>query len=204
MSNKAFHRLEVTARREQLLEVGCELFASRPYDQVWIDHVAAQAGVSRGLLYHYFENKRGFLHAVVEHEMAAILTATEPDPRLAPPDALRDALDVYLDYVATHPHGYQTIFRGAASADSQVRAIINANLQRQEQRILTALTNDQPPNETLRLAIHGWIALVIATALDWLENPTLDAPAIRDLCINSLTGILTAGNHPLPTGPAQS
>src|SRR5664279_6506432 len=84
MSNKAFQRLEVTVRREQLLEVGCELFASRPYDEVWIDHVAVHAGVSRGLLYHYFGNKRGFLHAIVEHETAAILSATEPDPRLPP------------------------------------------------------------------------------------------------------------------------
>jgi AcrR family transcriptional regulator len=201
MSNKAFQRLEVTVRREQLLEVGCELFASRPYDEVWIDHVAAHAGVSRGLLYHYFGNKRGFLHAIVEHETAAILAATEPDPRLPPLQRLRAALDAYLDYITTHPHGYRAIFRGAASTDSQVRAIIDANLHRQERRILTALTDKQPPDETLRLAIHGWIALVIATALDWLENPTLDAPAIRDLCINSLTGILIAGNHPLPVAP---
>ena len=201
MSNKAFQRLKVTVRREQLLKVGCELFASRPYDEVSIDHVAAHAGVSPECSTTTLGDKRGFLHAMVEHETAAILAATKPDPRLPPLQRLRAALDAYLDYVTTHPHGYRAIFRGAASTDSQVRAIIDANLHRQERRILTALTDSSPPTKRCDSRCTGWIALVVTTALDWLENPTLDAPAIRDLCINSLTGILTAGDHPLPVAP---
>ncbi|MBO9534682.1 MAG: helix-turn-helix transcriptional regulator [Solirubrobacteraceae bacterium] len=66
MSNKSRQRLDVDARRAQLLTIGSELFASRPYDDVWIDHVAERADVSRGLLYHYFGSKRGLLHAVIE------------------------------------------------------------------------------------------------------------------------------------------
>ncbi|GGM38253.1 TetR family transcriptional regulator [Longimycelium tulufanense] len=187
--------MDVSARRHQLLEVGCELFASQPYDEVWIDHVAARAGVSRGLLYHYFGSKRDFLRAIVEHEAAALLAATEPDPDLPPPEQLRAALDGYLDYVANHPHGYRAIYRGTASTDAQVRTIIDNNLRQQEQRLLTALTYGESPSERLRLAIHGWIAFVVATCLDWLDNPTLDATAIRDLCADALTGILTTGNH---------
>lgn len=191
MSNKAFSRMDVDARRAQLLSVGCELFAGRPYDEVWIDHVAERAGVSRSLLYHYFENKRGLLRAIVEHETAAILEATEPDPQLPPVEQLRASLDAYFAYVATHPHGYRALFQGAPATDSEVRALVRANLDRQERRILSAVTTGAPP-ERLRLAVHGWLALVVAVALDWLDRPQIDAAAARDICLDALRGVLAA------------
>lgn len=184
--------MDVAARRAQLLSVGCELFASRPYDEVWIDHVAERAGVSRSLLYHYFENKRGLLHAIVEHETAAILEATEPDPQLPPVEQLRASLDAYFAYVATHPHGYRALFQGAPGADSEVRALVRANLERQEQRILSAVTTTGADPEHLRLAVHGWLALVVAVALDWLDRPGVDAATARDICLDALLGVLAA------------
>jgi AcrR family transcriptional regulator len=59
-------RLSTGERREQLLSVGARLFSESPYDDVWIEQVAEIAGVSRGLLYHYFPTKRDFFAAVVE------------------------------------------------------------------------------------------------------------------------------------------
>lgn len=190
MSNKSFSRMDVAERRAQLLSVGCELFATRPYDEVWIDHVADCAGVSRSLLYHYFENKRGFLRAIVERETAAILEATRPDPQLPPAEQLRASLDAYFEYVAAHPHGYRALFQGAPATDSEVRTLIRANLERQEQRILSAVTTTGAHAERLRLAVHGWLALVVAVALDWLDQPRVDAAVARDICEDALRGVL--------------
>jgi AcrR family transcriptional regulator len=50
-------RLSPERRREQLLQIGARLFAEHPYEDVWIEEVAELAGVSRGLLYHYFPTK---------------------------------------------------------------------------------------------------------------------------------------------------
>lgn len=180
------------ARRAQLLAIGSELFATNPYDDVWIDDVAAKADVSRGLLYHYFGSKRGFLHAVIEHETRAILAATTPDPSLAPDQRLQASIDGYLDYVSTHPHGYRAIFRGAVSADERVRELVDDNLRRQEQRILAAFSGDDEPSERLRLAIHGWLASLIAIVLDWLDRPTVDRAEIRDLAMSTLHASVAA------------
>ena len=65
-------RLSTAERREQLLSVGARLFSDGPYDEVRIERVAEIAGVSRGLLYHYFPNKRDFFAAVVERESERI------------------------------------------------------------------------------------------------------------------------------------
>ena len=69
-------RLSTGERREQLLSVGARLFSESPYDDVWIEQVAEIAGVSRGLLYHYFPTKREFFAAVVERESERMLAMT--------------------------------------------------------------------------------------------------------------------------------
>lgn len=190
MSNKPRQRLSVDERRAQLLAVGSELFASRPYDDVWVDDVAERAGVSRGLLYHYFGSKRGFLHAVIEHETQTILAATTPDPTLPPSRLLRASIEGYLDYVVARPHGYRALFRGAVSADEQVRELVEANLRRQEDRLLAALGGQD--DERLRLAIHGWLSFLIAIVLDWLDRPTVDREAIVDLAARTFSGAVAA------------
>jgi AcrR family transcriptional regulator len=52
------HRLKPQLRREQLLDAGAAMFAEKPYGDVMIQDIAAVAGVSRALMYHYFPTKR--------------------------------------------------------------------------------------------------------------------------------------------------
>ena len=80
-------RLSTDARREQLVALGVEMFSERPFDEVSIDDIAASAGISKGLLYHYFPSKRDFYVAVVRHSADEMQAVTETDPDLAPLDA---------------------------------------------------------------------------------------------------------------------
>src|SRR6266540_3357316 len=82
-------RLELDQRREELIEVGTDLFTKRHYEDVSIDEIATRAGVSRGLLYHYFPTKRDFFRAVVRAQAARMTQLTAPDPALEPIEQLR-------------------------------------------------------------------------------------------------------------------
>src|SRR5437879_6222914 len=57
-------RLSVDQRRAELLRIGMELFSTRAYEEIWVEEIAELAGISRGLLYHYFPTKRDFYVAV--------------------------------------------------------------------------------------------------------------------------------------------
>jgi AcrR family transcriptional regulator len=59
--------------RDRLLEVARQLFASRGYDAVGIQEIVDTAGVTKPTLYHYFQNKRGLLDAVLEHDFAGLI-----------------------------------------------------------------------------------------------------------------------------------
>jgi len=51
-------RLQIDERRKQLLELGIEVFSTQPYEEISIESLAEAAGISKGLLYHYFRGKR--------------------------------------------------------------------------------------------------------------------------------------------------
>src|SRR5436190_1545038 len=85
-------RLDLDARREQLMRIGLELFSTNSYDAVSIDEIAARAGISKGLLYHYFPSKREFYVAGVRAAAAQLREVVEPDRGLPPRERLRELL----------------------------------------------------------------------------------------------------------------
>src|SRR5256885_4812542 len=86
-------RLDLDARREQLMRVGLELFSTNSYDAVSIDEIAARAGISKGLLYHYFPSKREFYVAGVRAAAAQLREVVEPDPELPAAERLPVSLE---------------------------------------------------------------------------------------------------------------
>ena len=61
-------------RREQLLDIGRQLFAERGFDGTSIEEIAAQAGVSKPVVYEHFGGKEGLYAVVVDREMERLLT----------------------------------------------------------------------------------------------------------------------------------
>ncbi|MEU0216207.1 TetR/AcrR family transcriptional regulator [Streptomyces sp. NPDC006265] len=190
-------RLSTEERREQLLSVGARLFSESPYDDVWIEQVAEIAGVSRGLLYHYFPAKRDFFAAVVERESERMLRMTAAVPGVPVREQLSAGLETFLEYVQAHAHGYRAFHRADAAGDRAVRRVYQRALAAQEQQILAALAADPefgPAFEErpeVRLAVRGWLAFTTAVCLEWLRGTELGRGQVRELCTRALLGVLT-------------
>ncbi|MFE0106677.1 TetR/AcrR family transcriptional regulator [Streptomyces sp. NPDC059009] len=191
-------RLSSEERREQLLCVGSRLFASNPYDDVWIEQVAEIAGVSRGLLYHYFPTKRDFFAAVVRRESERMLRLTQAVPGIPVREQIGTGLDTFLGYVESHAEGFRAFHRAEAAGDPTVRAVYREGLDNQERQILealaaapeTAYADEELP--ALRLAVRGWLAFLVAVCLEWLERPEeLSRDEVREVCARALLGAIT-------------
>jgi AcrR family transcriptional regulator len=61
-------------RRQQLLDIGRRLFAERGFEGTSIEEVAAQAGVSKPVVYEHFGGKEGLYAVVVDREVERLLT----------------------------------------------------------------------------------------------------------------------------------
>ncbi|HSG17281.1 MAG TPA: TetR/AcrR family transcriptional regulator, partial [Anaerolineae bacterium] len=60
------------ATRTAIVEAAMTCFAQNGYAHTSIRQIAAQAGISTGLMYHYFESKEALLEAVFENCMAIL------------------------------------------------------------------------------------------------------------------------------------
>ncbi|MFH9011190.1 TetR/AcrR family transcriptional regulator [Streptomyces sp. NPDC017943] len=190
-------RLSTQERREQLLAVGARLFSDSPYDDVWIEQVAEIAGVSRGLLYHYFPTKRDFFAAVVERESERMLRMTAAVPGRPVREQLTEGLDTFLEYVREHAHGYRAFHRADAAGDQAVRRVYRRALAAQERQILAALAADPEfgpevgVRPEVRLAVRGWLAFTTAVCLEWLRGTEVSRDQVREVCARALLGVLT-------------
>jgi AcrR family transcriptional regulator len=192
-------RLDLDERRRQLVEIGLDLFSERAYDEIAIDDIAAQAGISKGLLYHYFPSKRDFYVEVIREAAGELAERTEPDSSLPPLERLTESIDAYLVHVEEHARGHATLLRGGIGADPEVRAIVDENRRISAQRILDAIADEGGElTPAVRLAVRGWIGFVEAVSLDWIEKREVSRDEVRALLVQTLGWAVTsaAGGAP--------
>ncbi len=67
------------SRRLQIMETALKLFATEGYGHSSISMLAKQAGISKGLMYNYFESKEALLAALIDHGMAEYVDLFDPN-----------------------------------------------------------------------------------------------------------------------------
>ena len=173
-------RMTPDSRREQLLELGVRLLSTRSVDELSIDMLAEEAGISRGLLYHYFGNKHDFHRAVVRKAADDLIRLTAPPTEGEPLERLARSLEAYVDYVVANYAGYTSLVRGAASGDETLRQTYEEARAVLTDRIFEApdaqggvLLDVLAVEDTAaaRLMVQGWSAMTEEVVLSWVRDP---------------------------------
>jgi AcrR family transcriptional regulator len=89
-SGRRSNRDRTEATRADLIRAARKLFTEKSYAETGTPEIVAEAGVTRGALYHHFADKQALFAAVVEQEAAAV--AAEIDEASPPSLSARDAL----------------------------------------------------------------------------------------------------------------
>ncbi|WP_131736880.1 TetR/AcrR family transcriptional regulator [Actinomadura roseirufa] len=194
-------RLSVDERREELIEAALQLFSTRPPEDISIDDVAAAAGASRALVYHYFGGKYELYLAALGSAAKQLSVLLEPPAEGRPLERLRISLERYFDFVESHAAGYTALLRGGpADRSGEVGEIVDGIRQLLLDRILHAL-GVESPQPILRITLRSWMAVVETAGLDWLERRDLTRPDLERLLVDHLVVMLhVAGRHDPTTG----
>jgi AcrR family transcriptional regulator len=178
--------------REEILDAARQLFVRLGYESTSMRAIAAKAGCSPGMLYHYFEDKPSIMARLVREtftKMRARLEAIRDDQ--GPPlDRLRRALRAYIDFGLENEHHYALLFMkgdltqddkapiltafiedGYATFDclrSLCRECIGARLLR------PAIQDHEELAQALWVSIHGLVSLQISSkTFNWIERSRL-------------------------------
>jgi AcrR family transcriptional regulator len=182
-------RLSPAQRRTQLLDLGVSLLATRSLDELTIDLLAEEAGISRGLLYHYFGTKHDFHEAVVRRAVDDLVEQTAPPAGGEPLDRLLASVAAYVDYVVANYEGYSSIVKAAQGGNDTLRQLYDDARTALTDRIFTAdaqgdLVADTP---AARLMVRGWSALSEELVLTWARDP---AGVSREELLRAVTAAL--------------
>lgn len=190
-------------KAERIVQAMRRSVASRGVAGSTFDHVAREAGVSRGLLHYYFGTKERLLAEVVRRDCALRMEtiAAHLEPASTPDDVLRVLLAELQEIVSSDPDLLTLLFElFTLGRRNPELAVEYAELQRRTRDQLASVLERKRDEGVLRLAAHpkdvADVLFAIADGMamrmvtepgrDWSDaialglqtlRPLLDAPA---------------------------
>jgi len=166
-------RLDPEVRREQILDAADRAFA-HPAGATF-EQVAAEAGVSRALVYNYFGDRDGLVTAVylrafdrLDQELAVAVDPEAPIDRRA-----HQVVTAYLTFAERNAGIWSLVGRSAAGRHPAVHHARQARFER------TAIAWGD--THEARAVVCGVVGSLEAVTLDWLEHQDLPLPEVADL-----------------------
>jgi AcrR family transcriptional regulator len=182
-----WQRLERDERREQILDCARRLFSERSYATVSTSEIAAEAGVARGLLHHYFGTKRELYLEVVRSLLRVPAT---PIPRADDGRGLEasigDAVDRWLEMVERN-QGMWLAAIGAQGLgiDPEVKEIVNDARERAAARLIDALGEGGAACAPgpLKAIVRAYGGMAEEASVEWLERGRLTREQVHALLV---------------------
>lgn len=186
-------RLDPSQRRRQLLAVAAELFRERGYSDVGLEDVAERAGVTRGLLHHYFGSKRALYLEVVEQG-----SKIPSGARFLPEGAtgsLADLIAVSVEQWLQLIEGAGGLWVGGAMASGLGEVDVGQLLDgaRDELVELMVVELPLPPDldrDRLRAALRAFAAFLRSATDEWLVRRSIDRAEVAVLIGSTLLTLI--------------
>lgn len=186
-----FNRLAPDERQAQILEAARRVFAALPYAAVSSADIAREAGVTRGLLHHYFGGKREVYIATVRSLQDELAGSIRTDRDLPLEEMVAANASSWLDRIADSRE-LTTAVLGAAETghDAEVAALLDETREAVVDRILLNHTGTSDHPEAVRLVIRSWLGLAEAASREWLRHGRATREQVHTLIVHSLLAIL--------------
>ena len=185
-------RLELDERRLQLLTLARSAFSAKSYDDVSIDELSQAAGVSKGLLYHYFPSKRELYVATIRAAAEQLWERTVPDPTLPPREQVFRGVDGYLRYVEENSAAFVALMQSGIGRDREVHDVVEGVRQKFIDVTLERMGLAEVP-PIIATLVRGWVGMVEAASLDWIESKSVPREELMRLLVKTLLYTLQIG-----------
>jgi AcrR family transcriptional regulator len=165
-------RMSGKERREQLLDIGRALFASKGFDGTSVEEIADKAGVSKPVVYEHFGGKEGLYAVVVDREVRRLLDRiTASLQGNHPRELLEQAAGALLDYVEKDTDGFRILVRDSPVASSSgTFASMISDIATQVEHVLAGEFKSRGYDPKLAgLYSQALVGMVALTGQWWLD-----------------------------------
>ncbi|MEU7409126.1 helix-turn-helix domain-containing protein [Streptomyces sp. NPDC042638] len=182
-------------RERQIIDVAVEEFGTHGYAGVSVAAVARRAGISKPLVYSYFDTKDGLYLACV-HRVGALLVdaVAAARSRSGSTDHALDTLHAIFATVERHRHAWSVLYDPALPPDGELRDAVRRFRGRLAAmgaagaaRLLTGAGHDDPLDHQLLNEV--WQYAVTAVMRWWSDHPDQSAAEMTARCARLLTAL---------------
>jgi AcrR family transcriptional regulator len=181
-------------RRQQLLDIGRRLFAERGFEGTSIEEIAAQAGVSKPVVYEHFGGKEGLYAVVVDREVERLtaITMTLLDGKQSRPKFEAAAVTL-LRYIEDNADGFRILVRDSSpGATTGTYGTLLSDIAGQVEYIMADFLKSRGRDPKLApMYSQMLVGMVAFTGQWWLDarKPKLEQVATNliDLAWNGLS-----------------
>lgn len=181
-------RMRRAERHDQILAAATRAFARSGFAATGLDDVAAEAGVSRVILYRHFESKTDLYRAVLDHACARLIAAVGRD------EYTPGSVNALLDAAAEDPDGFRLLFHHAAR-EPEFRAEVDA-LRASSVEIAGRYFEELIPGSAWATwATHLTPTVAIEAVIAWLDAGQPDRERTADRILQVLAAITDAAQR---------
>src|SRR6478752_8510852 len=198
-TERKYRRLDPAQRRDQMLDAANDLFAERGYEEVSVEDIARAAGVTRGLVHHYFGGRTEVYIALLQR-----IDALREDGLRAPEGRsararVGDTVSRWLDWTEANRTIYLgTIAPGEDIADPEVRRVDTDLVHRAVAMVAAFHADIAEDSARLRYALVCWTGLNRAATRRWLRGEA-DRETTQELLASTLEHVLRTFGAPPET-----
>jgi len=167
-------RLSPDDRRRQLLGIGLRMLVDKPIQDLSLDAVASEAGISRSLLFHYFPTKTDYYDAVIGAAVRRVLRNIAPHEGADADAALRHFVERFYAQIERRRTFYLALVFGNGTISLGSEGVDSLRMTA-ALRVVEALGQD----DAVLPAVHGWIAYVEDRALQWSGRPKAERASLE-------------------------
>ena len=176
-------------RREQLIAIGRALFASKGFEAVSVEEIAASAKVSKPIVYEHFGGKEGLYAVVVDREMRALtdaLIGSLSDTDAHPRQIVERAALALLTYIEENPEGFQVLVRDSPSTDptGSFSSLLGDVSSKVEQILVEWFKRQHLPVKSAPYYAQMLVGMTVFTGQYWADRPKLGKEQLAALIVN--------------------
>ncbi|HXP36389.1 MAG TPA: TetR/AcrR family transcriptional regulator [Solirubrobacteraceae bacterium] len=187
-------RLPAAERRALIEQAAARLFAERGYEQTTVADISAAAGVSKPMLYRYFESKKDLHMRLLERrrdELAAAPLGKFLETEGSPLERLEAMIDAWFAHVEEHADSSRLLFQDV-TGDEEIKGLQRELRRRQRAADVAMLREFGPPLPEAELEPLGEIIRSSLTGLAlWrLDHPGVSREVVVAAMVRMLRGML--------------
>lgn len=143
-------RLPRAVREQQMLDAAVEMFSRNGYHETSMDVIAAEAEISKPMLYLYYGSKEELFGACLNRELSRFIEAVRADIDLkqSPRKLLRSTIRAFMHYIDANRASWIVLYQQATSSQMYSHTVLEGRERIIDlvARLLSAGTRNPEPD----------------------------------------------------------